>query len=126
MKRDLIHPGYPFTEEEHAAAWILLGQSAANALAQTRLMRAQMLAEDLDAGPIQFEGGFGAVIHIVAHVLSDGSVVSDTARDAWLLEWTLLVEPAVADERLRELDRLGPRVRAYRPVFRRLLIEGSL
>ncbi|HSK17860.1 MAG TPA: hypothetical protein VK912_01870 [Longimicrobiales bacterium] len=137
MHRELIHPNLPFTEQEHAAAWILLGRDAHEALAETAALtddiRAQSKSrpDDKDTlavadGPwFHFVGPFGAALHLAADIHTGGSLLDEHTRNGWLSQWTERVSGAEAEQRLAELARLGPTWAAHRDRFYQLLAHGS-
>jgi hypothetical protein len=136
MERKVIHPEFPFTDEENAAAWILLGKVADDAIQDAAYVRAELNAEPetseedsgwFSIGPrVQFVGDFGAAIHLAADIRAHGTLLSAPARHAWLSQWTLHLSDADAEGRLSQLDHLGPDWSAHRAAFRRLLTSGTL
>ena len=138
-----MHPDYPFTDDEHAAALILLGRPADEAIRDSALMRTELaeLSENLSAesaGNLNAESGwtvsprvilFGQVrpaIRLAADIHADGTILSSTARDAWLAEWTTRLSDADAEQRLDQLERLNVSWSAHRASFYRLLTTGTL
>ena len=117
MRRELIHPELPFTEEEYAAAWILLGTPADEAIRTSAQLKAEFAAEPEHeeikegwsfTGPrVRFFGNFGPAIHLAADIASNGTVLSDTARDAWLEKWDVRLAHDEAERRVDELAQLG-------------------
>lgn len=139
IQRDPIHPEFPFTEAEFAAALILLGCTADDAIRESAVAAAELpstleeeRAMDAEGGRvsfwprIHFVGSFGPVIHLAADILSSGTLLSEPARAAWLEEWELRLEAEEADRRIARLERLGPEWSARRSAFFRLLTAGTL
>ena len=138
MHREVIHPEFPFTEAEYAAAWILLGTPADEAIRDATQAKAEFAADltdrgDLEGGSgwfsfgprIEFVGTFGAAIHLAADIAS-GGLLSAPARAAWLEQWTVRLSQDETERILEELDRLGVMWTAHRQDFRNLLTRGTL
>lgn len=139
-RREPIHPELPFTEAELAAAWIIVGVAAEEAirLAAAAAVELPKSLDEADAGDaedgessirpsrVHFTGSFSSALHLAADVCSGGTLLSETAREAWLERWDLRVDSDEAERRVAQLDRLGPEWSACRPVFYRLLTAGTL
>jgi hypothetical protein len=134
--RNVIHPEYPFTDDEHAAAWILLGMSAADARLSSSHMRAELADQSQPQAPESGWFGYGQrvnmvgrirpAIYLAADIHAGGGFLSDEAREAWLEDWTVRLPAAEANQVLNQLDLLGPTWSRKRDVFCRLLTKGEL
>lgn len=137
-RRKIIHPEFPFTEAEYAAAWILLGQTAQDAIRDSAVLAAELPtsleatdAANAESGwavkpSVHFVGSFAPAIHLAADICSGGTILSEPARAAWLEHWDVRLDPDEADRRVAQLVRLGPEWSSRRSVFYRLLTDGTL
>ena len=142
MSRDIIHNEVPFTVEEVAAAWIVHGLSAEEAIRDARAMREgiralyeQSTAPDQDVGDgwvrstghagMSFIGGFDATLYLVADVHAEGGILSPQAREAWLEQSPAHLPHGKIEVVLNELCQLGSSWAEKRDPFRRLLDRGS-
>ena len=131
--RDIIHSDYPFTVEEDAAAWILLGRSAEDALATAANMKAELAANEEEAGSEGWSssprvypvGEFKALVSLVADIHCGGALLTADTRKMLLKEWTTRVPPAEAVSRLDELVHLGKSWVEKREALGRLLTNGE-
>jgi hypothetical protein len=138
--REIIHPDYPFTVEEDAAAWICRGVPAQEALATAANMKAELSAigemvaaeskaasEGWSSSPrVHLVGEFKALVHLVADIHSGGALLSAAAREKFIREWTTRLTPGEASSRLEQLDHLGDSWLVRRDAFHRLLTAGQL
>ena len=137
MRRMTVHRDFPFTEEEIAAGWVLLGWAAEEARSATRdLVRELSVAEApavesesgwVIMGPrIWFSPGVVEMFQVVADIRSGGTFLSAEARVALNASWTHRLPAAKAEAALNELERLGDDWAKYRATFRRILLgEGE-
>lgn len=135
MIRDVVHPKFPYTEDEIAAAWILVGKVADEARPMAQGLNQDLASlfsaeedepqEGWSAEPmIGFFEGFTPVLMLASDIHAGGTLLSEEARRSVQDSWTLRFSAAEADAVLDQLDLLGATWAQHRTAFRELLIRS--
>jgi hypothetical protein len=134
MTRNIVHPGFPYTEEEIAATSILLGSSAEDAKSGAhsfRLELAEVFAEPEEgdgwfaAPAIGFGEQFTSVLMLISDIHAGGTLLTEEARSAVRESWALHLSSPDADRVLHELYHLGVSWGEHHDTLKVLLTRGA-
>ena len=138
MKREVIRPDFPYTEDEVAAGWIWIGFTTEDAAEAAHLFACALTSdfkqlltdeEGADGGMpvsgVSFVGGLDAAIAILADIRANGELLSARARDGMMLRLPPRPMPEDVEGVLESMAGLGPSWASVRGNLRALLLDRT-